>query len=103
MFQLGTSEWPGLAKLAEEAGEVVQVIGKLMATGGNVAHWEGSDLAERLEEELGDLLAAVEFVIAHNGALNETQINARKLRKRQIFETWHEDELQHERLREHGP
>jgi len=32
-------EWPGLAKLNEESGELVQVIGKLMMTHGERAHW----------------------------------------------------------------
>ena len=66
MFGFGTKEWPGVAKLNEECGEVVQVIGKLMATGGRIEHWEGSSLDERLAEEMADVLAAVNFVMEEN-------------------------------------
>lgn len=40
MFAIGSPVWPGLSKLAEEAGETLQVVGKLMGTGGESAHWD---------------------------------------------------------------
>jgi NTP pyrophosphatase (non-canonical NTP hydrolase) len=55
MFAIGDNEWAGLSKLIEEAGEVIQVGGKLMGSRGDTNHWSG-DLREKLVEELGDLL-----------------------------------------------
>lgn len=66
MFAIGDQDWPGISKLIEECGEVVQVCGKLMGTRGEHEHWDGSDLKVRLEEEIADLIAAVEFVCDKN-------------------------------------
>src|ERR1700722_7934464 len=76
IFAIGSKVWPGLSKLIEECGEVVQVCGKLLGTGGASAHWDGSDLRERLTEEIADVLAAARFVILHNG-LDEAAIAKR--------------------------
>lgn len=35
-FSLGSRTWPGLSKLVEECGEVLQIAGKIMGTGGAV-------------------------------------------------------------------
>lgn len=89
-FGFGSTIWPGLSKLMEECGEVVQVGGKLMGTGGEEQHWEGSNLRERMEEELGDLTAAVAFVIDHQG-LDFNKIEERARAKRALFEEWHKE------------
>jgi NTP pyrophosphatase (non-canonical NTP hydrolase) len=90
MFAIGSLRWPGLSKVAEESGEVVQVIGKLMGTGGEPAHWDGSDLRVRLQEELGDLLAAVDYVLRVNPyALNELEVAVRRSQKLETFLRWH--------------
>jgi hypothetical protein len=52
MFAIGDKEWPGISKLVEEAGEVGQVCGKLIGSGGETAHFDGSNLRARLSEEL---------------------------------------------------
>jgi hypothetical protein len=57
--------WPGLAKLVEECGKVMQVAGKLMMVHGNNQHWDG-DIRARMLEELADLRAASVFLLAHN-------------------------------------
>jgi NTP pyrophosphatase (non-canonical NTP hydrolase) len=88
MFAIGNKVWPGISKLVEECGEVLQVCGKLIAMGGQAGHFDGSDLRERLTEEIADLQAAVDFVIAHNG-LDEAAINRRVAEKRKRFEDWH--------------
>lgn len=89
-FGYGTKVWPGLAKLNEEAGEVIQVIGKLMATGGERKHWGGSDLQARLEDEVADLQAALDFLLAHNGRrLSRKRVAARVKMKRRTYERWH--------------
>ena len=52
----------GLAKLVEEIGELTQVAGKKMAyTDGNHPDGKG-DLNSRMQEEMGDVVAAIAFV-----------------------------------------
>src|SRR5690242_1418707 len=87
-FAIGDAEWPGISKLVEESGEVLQVCGKLMGTGGKIDHWDGSNLKEKLEEELADMFAAARFVIDQCG-LDEQKMAARVLFKLQRFLTWH--------------
>lgn len=89
-FAIGAAHWPGISKLMEEAGEVVQVCGKLMATYGEAEHWDGTNLARRLEEELGDLIAACEFVTLKNEPrLSEYAIKSRRDAKLAVFCKWH--------------
>ncbi len=90
MFAIGAKSWPGLSKLSEEAGEVVQVVGKLMGTGGEIAHWDGTNLRGRLVDEMGDLLAAIRYVAKHHGFEQAVEIRARG--KLATFERWHEEQ-----------
>lgn len=92
-YAIGSATWPGLAKLAEEAGEVIQVIGKIIALGGveNYTHWDGSDVLLRLEEEMADLLAACEFVMDKN-ALNRWAVRKRSEAKEALFNEWHDQQ-----------
>lgn len=89
-YSIGSDNWPGVAKLAEECGEVVQVIGKIIGLGGaeNYMHWDGNDVREKLQEELADLWAAMTFVIKHND-VNIDIIGARMRSKLETFEAWH--------------
>lgn len=87
-FAIGSKTWPGISKLVEELGEVAQVAGKLIATGGRPGHWDGTDLRTRLEDELADLSAAIAFVISQN-ALDTTRIADRRGAKLRQFEDWH--------------
>ncbi len=90
-YSIGSDHWPGLSKLIEEAGEMLQVGGKLMGTGGDPNHWDGSDLIERLHEELADLGAAISFFVFANGdVLDEDRIFERKTAKFRQFIEWHE-------------
>lgn len=89
-FSIGSDTWPGISKLIEECGEVVQIAGKLIATGGRTDHWSGLDLGCELETEIGDLLGAIDFVRQHNGHLIRNHvIEARRDEKRQLFDDWH--------------
>lgn len=90
-FQIGSDVWPGLSKLIEEAGEVQQVAGKLIMTGGDPGHWDGSDLRERLTEELADLQAAIEFVSEH-GHLDVDKLYERRADKLRLFRKWHREQ-----------
>lgn len=92
MYAIGSDIWPGLSKLNEEAGEVVQVIGKIMGTGGKSAHWDGAgDLKKRLEEEIADVMAACHFVMEHN-QLDLAEIGRRALVKKARFDEWHKEQ-----------
>lgn len=93
MFAFGDKEWPGLAKLNEESGELVQVIGKLMMTHGDRRYWENVDLRKRLIEEMADQAAALDFVIDRVLTPQEGQVlTARMMEKRALFEKWHEEQ-----------
>jgi len=93
MFAFGDAEWPGVAKLNEEAGELVQVIGKLMMTHGKAAHWDGTDLRVRFVLELGDLAAAIQFTVARVLTVDEVRLlRARIQEKFEQFEKWHQEQ-----------
>ncbi|WP_326999761.1 hypothetical protein OHA72_32060 [Dactylosporangium sp. NBC_01737] len=87
-FGIGAEVYPGLAKVAEEAGELLQVLGKLVATSGAATHYDGSDLRARLVEECGDLLAALGYLTAANGIADE--VAERAAAKRELFQAWHD-------------
>lgn len=90
-FSIGSAVWPGLSKLNEECGETIQVIGKLMGTGGERMHWDGTDLKVRLEEELGDILGAVDFVLKHCD-LDGHAVAERSVAKLNLFNKWHAEQ-----------
>lgn len=90
-YSIGSDKWAGLSKLIEECGEVMQVVGKLIATDGGTAHWDGSDLRQRLTEELADLWAAVQFVAAAND-LATAAFHARVEKKKLQFYEWHREQ-----------
>lgn len=91
-YSIGSDHWPGLSKLIEEAGEVLQVVGKIIAVDGASHHWDGGpDLDLCLMDELGDLWAAIEFVISAN-ALDPQYVFARYEKKLGLFEQWHHEQ-----------
>jgi len=87
-FFIGADEWNGLSKLIEEAGEVLQLGGKLLGSDGDTNHFDGSDLGDRLEEEIGDLLAAIEFFVVTNPRLSRANIEDRRYGKLKQFYQW---------------
>lgn len=90
-YAIGSKHWPGLSKLTEEMGELQQVLGKLIATGGDELHWDGSNLVIRLVEEMGDVYAALDFFQSSNLTLIEQapKIAERKQSKFRLFVQWH--------------
>lgn len=97
MFAFGDKQWPGIAKVAEEFGETLQVIGRLMMMRGERAHWSGADLRLDLIDELADSKAAIEFV--EMKVLTEAervQLNRRMETKVHQFLTWHREQVGHE-------
>jgi len=89
-FSIGSDVWPGISKLIEECGEVIQVAGKLMGSHGERNHWDGSDLKVRLEEEIGDAIGAMHFVTVHCD-LDAVAIHKRAADKLRMFEGWHRE------------
>lgn len=88
MFAIGDKIWPGVSKLVEECGELVTEFGKLMGSRGDQHHWSGN-LVERIENEMGDVLAAVDFVLEHCWLLSKEQVQTRREKKLAIFRQWH--------------
>ena len=94
-FQFACPRWPGLAKLAEECGEVVQVIGKIIGTGGTMTFRDGQTIdRSRLVEGIADLEAILGFVAEH--AFTEAEKAAsvrRQIQNAARFERWRTEEL----------
>jgi len=89
-YSIGSRVWPGMSKLIEEMGELAQVLGKLMGTGGEAKHWDGSNLRERLIEELADLHAAIQFFANQNLTIEEQNALAKRAgEKWRRFDEWH--------------
>lgn len=94
-YSIGSRVWPGTSKLLEEMGELQQVLGKLLGAG-QTKHWDGSDLRQRLIEEIADVQAALSFFVNHNlNAVEASEISGRELLKVAQFEKWHLDCQQH--------
>jgi NTP pyrophosphatase (non-canonical NTP hydrolase) len=77
----------GVAKLIEECGELQQVLGKRLAYWTADKHPDGSDLRERMQEEMGDVLAAIWFVVDMLD-LDADAIERRQDHKHGLFNTW---------------
>lgn len=105
MFAFSDKDWPGIAKLVEECGELAEVLplvillsatgrltqsqGKLMMIQGGTDHWSG-DLRKAMIEEMADVKAAIEFVAEHNLSKRERKtITTRVQKKLQRFDKWH--------------
>lgn len=90
---IGSDVWPGLAKLAEECGELQQVIGKLMAYPEGGEHPDGAgNLADRLQLEMGDVWAAIHFVTDWNPRIDSAVVRERHWEKVERFAEWHKAE-----------
>lgn len=91
MFAIGDTSWPGLGKLVEEMGELHQVLGKIIALRGeHEQYWDGTDLIERLIEELGDVRAAMIFFSETND-ISKRLIHQRADIKLEKFRYWHNE------------
>lgn len=85
-YKLTSQELPGLAKLAEECAEVAQDAAKIM--GG----CDSPEMFAHLQDEMGDVFAALRFFINHNPDVSvvemanradekETRWNAKRAKK----------------------
>lgn len=87
------NRWHGCHKLNEECGELVQLFGKLGAFPAG-AHPDGKgELSTRLEEELGDVLAAISYFIGANPVISMLRVNERMQDKHAKFCEWGLDGL----------
>jgi NTP pyrophosphatase (non-canonical NTP hydrolase) len=81
----------GLAKLAEELGELQAVVGKKMAYFDTDVHPDGAgSLAERMQDEMGDVMAAMRFV-ANEFDLDDKAVLNRASVKLELYEQWRDD------------
>lgn len=92
-YGIGSKIWPGLSKLVEEAGEMLQQAGRIMALGGERDdHWDGKNVRGCMLEEVSDLLAATEWFIEHNFVgLNRVAIRERADEKKKQYDAWHRE------------
>lgn len=78
----------GIAKLIEECGELQQVLGKFL-TYGMGEHPDGKGLLkDRIEDEMADVLAALQLVIVKYPGLDPSRINFRSHQKLKLFLEW---------------
>lgn len=78
----------GLTKLSEECGELIQIAQKKVAYFDTDEHPDGKgSLKGRLEDEIADVLAAIELVVELND-LNKEAIMNRFKYKVDIFTEW---------------
>ncbi len=78
----------GLAKLIEECGELTQIAGKKLAYYHTDEHPDGKgSLKTRLEDEMADVIAAMEHVVEALG-LDEDRIYSRAGRKQDTYDHW---------------
>jgi len=83
-YGIGSDTWPGLSKLAADAAQVAKVACTIIGTGNDTAQ-DAAVQREALQEELGDLRAAIDYVIGKN-ALDWGAVNKRRDRKRSLYE-----------------
>ena len=77
----------GVAKLIEECGELTQILGKKLAYWHTDEHPDGKPIHARIQEEMGDVLAAIWFTAQELG-LDQRAIQDRAVAKRKLFDTW---------------
>lgn len=80
----------GLVKLLEECGEASQVAAKLIAYP-DTPHPDGTNLRVRLQEEMSDVMAAMNAVADLHG-LDIESMRARTKRKYELFIKWSTEE-----------
>jgi len=83
-YGIGSDTWPGLSRLAADAAQVARVARTIISTGNDTDQDEAVQ-RESLQEQLGDLRAAIDYVIGKN-ALDWAAVNKRRDRKRSLYE-----------------
>ena len=83
-YGIGSDTWPGLSRLAADAAQVAAAAREIISTG-NDTDQDAAVQRESLQEQLGDLRAAIDYVIGKN-ALDWGAVNKRRDRKRSLYE-----------------
>jgi NTP pyrophosphatase (non-canonical NTP hydrolase) len=93
-YSVGSDNLPGLAKVVEEAGELLQVAGKILAVGGTKIYYDGLELRKAVKEEMADVIASISFFVETAGFTPEEQeeILNRATQKRILFREWQESQ-----------
>lgn len=89
MFGIGANIYAGVHKIMEESAELGVVLAKLITVQGG-EYWDGRDLPEEIIEELGDLMAAIDYFKKHNPEIGDLA-DLRRAEKLALFNKWHED------------
>lgn len=110
-YGIGSRHWPGVGKVGEEQGELGQVLGKLIGSGGSREHWTG-DLVPMMQDEIADVRAALRFLEEANPVLRESRegrdgadyMDRREKWKLDLFRSWNrgDPEDQWPKPREYG-
>lgn len=79
----------GLLKLLEELGELSQIASKAAIIHPKTKYYDGRDIKARLVEEMGDVLATLEYVV-EKMHLSEVSIRKRAARKLKMYKMWEE-------------
>lgn len=88
-YAIGSRHLPGVAKFTEETGEALKEIGKIQGIGHMGNHWDGKgELKTRLENELADVWASIDYLTQENG-LDKERMKKRSKAKMKKFMTWH--------------
>jgi NTP pyrophosphatase (non-canonical NTP hydrolase) len=74
-YKITSQDLPGLAKLAEECSEVAQAAAKI------IGGCDTPDQLMRLEEEMGDVYAAMRFFIDNNPGISGGRVLERAQEK----------------------
>lgn len=77
----------GAFKIVEEAGELLQVLGKTGPFPSQAHPDGGPPLRRRAEEEVGDLIAAITYFVEANG-LNQDLIADRVHERLALYRAW---------------
>jgi len=89
-YGIGSDTWPGLSQLAADAAQIARRVSSIIGDDTRqVGTRQDTDgLRASLQEELGDLRAAIDYVIGKN-ALDWDAVNRRRDRKRSRYERAH--------------
>ena len=79
-------EMEALLILQEECGELTQSISKCFRFGKD-GEWNGTTNQQRLESEIGDVLAMIDILV-ENCYVSDSNINQAKISKKEKLKTW---------------
>ena len=86
LYSSGSDTWTGLSRLAAQAAQVLEVSDKITSSDGESdTRDDETRLRESLQDGLGGLRAAIDYVIGQNG-LDWDAVNRQRDRKRALYE-----------------